>query len=509
MTLNNCNIYIYLLVSTLYKKIASNTIAQILSKAITAFISIFLIGILTKYLPIDLYGSYNKVYSYLGIFAFLADLWLYTIAVREISKTPKNTHKIIGNILTLRVGLWLCIWILACGIALLLPGYGDTLTLSAIFIVWAFTLVSLINSSLLALMQSQMKMEFSLISVVSWKLINIALVSIFLIFIFTDASQSPEAFISVFIAWLLGLIVNTYMNYVYARKIVPIKFLYEREYIKHIFKISLPYGIALFLSVVYFKIDIILLSLLESPGKANISIALYGLPMKIIEVLMVLGGFYLNSILPSLSKKFTQKKYSEISHILWISLKVLISFALFIFLLGNLFSYELIRIIATPEYLDPSAHMYNSPLALSITLWVLLFHFTALAFIYMLIASERQSILLWINGWVTIINIVWNILLIPHYSFIWAAIVTLISQLILMWVCWYIVIKTIKIPWVYTASICKSLILWTGLFYVFHSQKNILYNSEIYSVIWVSILFLCIYIWWEYILSRNIFKKIN
>jgi O-antigen/teichoic acid export membrane protein len=133
--------------------------------------------------------------------------------------------------------------------------------------------------------------------------------------IFTDISQSSQAFISVFIAGFLGIVLNTYMNYLYSRRIVKISLLCDLEYIKHIFKISLPYGIALFLSVVYFKIDIILLSLLESPGQANISIALYGLPMKIIEVLMVLGGFYLNSILPSLTQYFTEKKHKEISHI--------------------------------------------------------------------------------------------------------------------------------------------------------------------------------------------------
>ena len=63
---------------------------------------------------------------------------------------------------------------------------------------------------------------------------------------------------------------------------------FDREYIKHIIKISLPYGIALFLSVVYFKIDIILLSILEPTEKADISIALYSLPMKVVEVLMVI-----------------------------------------------------------------------------------------------------------------------------------------------------------------------------------------------------------------------------
>ena len=100
--------------------------------------------------------------------------------------------------------------------------------------------------------------------------------------------MSHYAFISVFIAGLVGILLNTYLNYLYARRICPIRFLCDKEYILHIFKISLPYGLALFLSVVYFKIDILLLSLLESPEKADISIALYGLPMKIVEVLMVL-----------------------------------------------------------------------------------------------------------------------------------------------------------------------------------------------------------------------------
>ena len=56
------------------KKIALNTLSQILSKGITSIISLFLISVLTKYLPIEMYGQYNKVYNYLAIFAFLADL---------------------------------------------------------------------------------------------------------------------------------------------------------------------------------------------------------------------------------------------------------------------------------------------------------------------------------------------------------------------------------------------------------------------------------------------------
>ena len=488
----------------MYKKIASNTLFQIASKAITAFISIFLIWILTKYLPIELYGSYNKVYSYLWIFAFLADLGLYTITIREISQKKVDPEKIIGNVLTLRTILWLGIWILAFWVAFLLPWYHDTLTLSAIFIVGAFTLVSLINSSILALMQSQMKMEFSLLSVVAGKILNIILIALFLIFIFTDPSENSLAFIFVFIAWFFGILLNTLMNYIYAKRLIPIKYRFDVEYIKHIFKISLPYWVALFLSVVYFKVDIILLSLLESPEKADISIALYGLPMKIVEVLMVLGWFYLNSLLPSLTEKYSQKKYKEISKILWVSLKILLSFWLFIFMIWNLFATEIISIIATPEYLNPIGHIFNSVQALNIVFWVLVFHFLSLGFIYMMIAAEKQSLLLWINLIVTVINIVWNIILIPYFSFIGAAMVTLISQVILMCISWVIVLRKIPISWDILKSFVFTFLYAGAIFIVFQNILTHVQLGNITRIVFIAPIILLLYIAWEYFASKKL-----
>ena len=69
----------------MFKKIASNTIYQVLSKVWTAIISIFLLSILTNYLTIELFWLYSKIYNYLWIFSFFADLGLYTIAIREIN----------------------------------------------------------------------------------------------------------------------------------------------------------------------------------------------------------------------------------------------------------------------------------------------------------------------------------------------------------------------------------------------------------------------------------------
>jgi len=457
----------------------------------------------------DLYGVYNKVFNYLWIFAFLADLGLYTIAVREISLWNEKKDKIIWNVLTLRTLLWVVIWIGAFLLALVLPWYGDSLTLWAIFIIGAFTLVSLMNSTFLALMQSQMKMEFSLVSLVSGKVINLLLVWFFLIYLFQWGGSISFAFISVFIAAFIWVAVTTFCNYKYAQNICSITFLYDLEYIKHIFKISLPYGIALFLSVVYFKIDIIILSLLESPESANISIALYGLPMKIIEVLMVVGAFYMNAVLPSMTQSFWSNWYTGLQKYIPLSLKVLGSFWILVLISWSLFAEEIIRIIANNEYITPINSIYSSLDAFFIVLWVLVFHFLSLVFIYLFIASKRQGILLYINGWITLFNIIWNIILIPYFSFIWAAIVTLISQILLMWVSYYVIKKDVHISVSAFMPLIISIIIWFFTFaWTYYLKVNYSF-SDIWNIIVYWFLVCLIYGGCEYIFSKKLLKSLR
>jgi O-antigen/teichoic acid export membrane protein len=55
--------------------------------------------------------------------------------------------------------------------------------------------------------------------------------------------------------------------------------------------------------------------------------------MKIIEVLMVVVGFYLNSILPSLSRFFEKKETENAQKLLSFSAQFLFSLGLIIFIL--------------------------------------------------------------------------------------------------------------------------------------------------------------------------------
>lgn len=83
------------------------------------------------------YGLYSKIYNYLSIFSVIADLGLYTISVREISKHKDDEEKvkmIAGTILSIRSLMGLGIIVISLAIGFLLPGYNTLPALVGILI---------------------------------------------------------------------------------------------------------------------------------------------------------------------------------------------------------------------------------------------------------------------------------------------------------------------------------------------------------------------------------------
>ncbi len=479
------------------KKIASNTLAQVFSKLITATISIVLLGLITNYLTIELFGSYNKIFNYIFIFAFLVDLGLYAITIKEISADKKNTEYIFWNILTLRLLSAILVIIFSVLIAYFLPGYNSPLILIWIFIASIFTFFSLINSNLLALMQAHMKIEFSIISVVINKLFVLWSTYYIIKYLFPNSENLPliggdleYGFLSIILVVVIWMFINMILNYFYARKITRIKLYFDKKYIKEIFLKSLPYWIALFLSVVYTKIDIILISFMEQGIIAERSIALYSLPLKIMDVFMIIWGFFMNSLLPSLSESFKNSKTSKTKEIINNALKVMFSTWTIIVSLWLVYKNNIIQIIANNNYLQvTNFNKYTSSEAFSVILFMILFFYLWIVFSYLLISLDKQKKLLKISITLTITNIIWNIVLIPYFSFIWAALVTVITQIIFLYLVYFESSKYIQIKLPYNFIWIIS-IIWIVIYY----STNFLINNFnlwlYYNIIYWIIIFL-------------------
>lgn len=423
------------------KKVYFNTIAQLAGKLSTAFISIFLIKVLTNYLNLNDYWLYSKIYNYLSIFAVIADMWLFTITIREISANKENkdiTQKIVNNMMTIRMSLGLMIIFLSVSIAYFLPWYNSKMALWWIFITSFFVFLGLINSAIISFLQAYLKTEYTFISNTAGKLANFwfILLVVFILFpknqIINNSTLQFQSFLLIMFAWVFGNIIMTWLIYNYARKIQKIWFSFDYQYIRNLVKTSIPYWLALFLNVIYFKIDIIILSILEPKNIVDKNIALYSVPMKIVEVGMLFWGLFLQSMLPLFTQAIKNKNKEEMAWLVSKSYKLLLTFGIAIIGISLVNWYEILRLVATPEYLDHSIYKYNSLDSFRITVFVFLFCFISSIFTYILIANNEQSRLLKLNIYLTIINIVLNLILIPKYSFIGSSVATLISEIVML-----------------------------------------------------------------------------
>lgn len=499
------------------KKIYTNTLAQIWGKVLTALISIFMIKVITSYLDIEWYGLYSKIYNYLSIFSVIADLGLYTITVRELSKyseDEKMVAKISGNILSLRTLSGIIIIISSLVVWVFLSGYNSKEALIGIFITWLFTLAWLINSSLMSYLQANLKAEFSIISNTLGKLITFSMILLFALYLPT--LLHTDKFTLVMFAGLIGNILMTGLTWWYANKYHPVRFAWDTTYIKHILTISLPYGLALFLNVIFFKVDTILLSLMTEEKNADTVVALYSLPMKIVEVGMMYGTIFLNSLLPILTqaieKKDDIKVHSLTSHAFQLLFFFGVGIASFLYINAG----DVIRLISTEAYVHEIVFGHTSVEAMRIVVWIFLFYFLSSLFIFTLIAKNEQKKMLSINAIIAGINIIGNIIIIPQYSFIGSAYVTLISQILLLIFTWHATRKNILLWDVVKSSICT--LFFAGIAFIIisivqtssilPSLSNLSGSIERICILWW--LFSIIYIWtngWIYYYYKKIRRQ--
>jgi O-antigen/teichoic acid export membrane protein len=392
-----------------------------------------MIKILTNMLDLEHYGLYSKLYNYLSIFAVIADLGLYTITVRELSAhewDKKMQEKIAANVLSLRTLSGLLIIWLALGVGYFLDGYNSREAMIGIFIVSLFTLLWLINSSLMSYLQAILKTEFSIIANTSGKLLTFGMI----VFFYYNCSvfcSWNERLAYILLAWVAGNLLMTMLTWWYASKWQKIRFAWDTEYIRHILKISIPYGVALFLGVIFFKVDVILLSIMEPPDIADSIIGLYSLPMKIIEVGMMYGTVFLNSLLPVLTVAYAEHQNEKARKLIKHAFILLFGGGMIASLVLFFSAEQILTLISSREFIETSIYGHTGVDAMRIVAWVFFVYTISALFTYILIAQNEQKKMLSINLSVAVFNIIGNIIIIPYYSFIGSAYVTLASQILL------------------------------------------------------------------------------
>ena len=393
--------------STVARKIMLNTVSQVFAKVLIGLFSVIILKMLTGYLGKYGYGFYKSIYEFLALFAIVADMGLYTIGVREMSKSPEREEMVLGNMMSARTVVIVLISLVAIAASFAIGEFQGTIAPWAIAIASLASLFAILTGTVSTVLQVHLQMEKNSWGSIIGKLVALAYMSVVIFWWFPHSceggdvlkflggdggacSVSEGAFEQLIIAGLVGNIVMYFVTAYYASKLVKIKYRVDWWFWKEVLLKALPYGFALILNQVIFRIGSIFLLNMKGPE----FVATYSAPSTMLEAAGIVPLYFMNAILPFLTKTLHAKDGSH-KGIIQISFDMLMMASLPIVAGTYILAYQMIYLVATPEFLSNIGVGYwGSDVVLQILIFALLFSFLNGLFGYVLVASEHQEKLL-------------------------------------------------------------------------------------------------------------------
>lgn len=402
------------------KRISVNTVIQFFLR-ITNSIPTLAATILVAYFGgYETLGSFTKVIAFVSIFYLVVEFGLNSVFLREYFN---SFEKYFGNLILLRLIFSLILIPVVIFFAYLLPqnkiagtGFSD-FEKYGIYI-FSLTLITVgLSTSLQAILQKKLSYYLSLFPSLAYSLILLVCVII--------SSIKGDLHLLLF-SYVLSGVVLVVLLLTVIKKTYRITFRKTPdfyEFSKRLFIMSLPLGAMLSFNLLYTKADTFLLALF----RPTYDVGVYGISYKFFEVLLTLPTFLANSVYPLLLQNDqNSKRYKSLFQ------KYML---LFIFVSTT--------ITAVSFLMSPLITLFKSDFSHSVaplqilTLSLPFFFLTSLLQWHFLI-KKRMRFLVPLYGGVLLLNIILNIVLIPHYSYYAAAITTgACEALVFIIMLWY------------------------------------------------------------------------
>jgi len=404
--------------------VAGNTFVQMVGKGITAIATFIITILIARTYGSSGYGDYTKVITYVSVFYLLADFGVNAIAVGMFGDSAEKQKEVYTSVLVLRVAFSILLMFVALSILSLLPatstsgdGFSSFVKLAIIFYLPTVLFQSIVISAN-ALFQKQLRYDKSVLAAVIGSVTMLSSV-----FVLTRLSTFP---LFLYPILLVGGAVQAGISLGLTSKfltIPPDTITKLSHSAKTLFVRSLPLGITLVMNIVHFRADIFILTVMRTTQEVGV----YGLATKFFEVPLTIPAFFINALYPVLVAAELEKNKARQEKLVCVSRYLLIASGTVIALAG---------IFLAPFISYIKDDFAASVLPFRILIALLPLFFLSNLYMWILITKKKNWLLVGIYGFAMLVNVSLNMLMIPRYGVIGAALVTGVSEsvvLVLLW----------------------------------------------------------------------------
>jgi O-antigen/teichoic acid export membrane protein len=414
------------------KRVAKNSLLpmglQLLNKVIDFAFAMLMLRILAP----EMAGRYTFAVGFIGYFDILVRYGLGTLLTREVAKHRDEGNRYLSTVTVLRGLLWLTSLPLMSLAILVYVFFGEmTPDIVAAIALFAFGLVfSSLADGFSAVFYAYEKMEYPAAVSTITAVTRVSLGAFVLLIGWGFVGLAAVSVVSNIVsALLLGLLL--------VRHCFRPHLDWDARTGKWMLGTSFPLMINLLLATVFFRIDVLLLK----PMKGDTVVGYYGAAYKYIDGLNIIPSYFTQAIFPLMSR-YAASARDSLMRAYVLSLRLLLMIALPIATGTPFVARGLILVLGGGDYLP------DSMIALQLIIWFLPFSYVNSVTQYVLIAIDQQRFLTRAFLIGVTFNIVANVLVIPTFSYKGAAVVTVLSELVLLIPFYYSIRKNLgELPW--------------------------------------------------------------
>jgi len=395
------------------KKIAQNTVINLIGRITSSILGLLGIAIMARYLGVEKFGAFVTIVAFLQFFGILVEFGFSLTTVQMISQpglSKEEENKILGNIITLRVvsaGIFLA---LAPLVALFFP-YSNLIKFGIAITVFSFYFLS-INQIFVAYFQKALKMIAVTVSENVGRLILVLGLA---------AAAYFDWGLLIMLVWLIaGNFINALINFWWSKKWISWKFQLDKKVCKEIFKRTWPLALSISFNLMYLKTDIIILSVFRSQEE----VGLYGATYRIIDVMTTVPIMLMGVALPVLTRYWSENKqdFKNLIQKIW---DIFLMLALPVIFGTWIIADKVMVFVAGVDFVAAGDILRILSIAIAA---IFLTGLTG----YGVVAVHKQKKMMWGYLVVAVLTLIGYFLVIPEYGYIGAAWLTVFSEILIL-----------------------------------------------------------------------------
>ena len=397
------------------RKIAHNTIVQIVGKIISTALGLTALGMMTRYLGTEQFGWYITTISFLGFIGILIDFGLIPVTAQMMSEPAHDKKELFKNLISFRFFTALFFLALTPAVAFLFP-YPLAVKQAICFTTVAFLSVAM-NQVFLGFYQTKLKMH---IQVIGENVGRIILVAGLWLLMARGAS-----FLLLMTIVVLNSVAYTAVLWISAKKNTPVGFGFNWKIWQAIMIKMWPIAISIIFNVIYLKGDIIILSLF----KTQTEVGIYGAAYRVIDILAQTAMMLMGVMLPLLAYAWSRQLKPEFKKYYQQAFDAMMLLALPIMVGTIILADKIMYIVGGEDFVDSSRPLQILAIAVFGVYLGAVFGHAAVA-----INKQKQTMWIYISN--AIITLIGYLIFIPKFGMYGAAWMTVFSELyagLLLW----------------------------------------------------------------------------